>query len=280
MKQIVYCLMIAALLGACSHRTDAAVEQRAQGAPIYTARCATAQCHGTRGEGLRDGASFRVWPLVGPEFEARNPSAQVIFDVTRSGGERELRALTDQQIYDAIAYEMSLNGVQLDAPLTAQNAASIASGTSIEIPDAGTLFPPPGNASLSPLAAAGLPLLPVENGYLRLRVNQIANASAIGRETPSDGGAFVFLVFTLEDLTDRPLDVAPQFLRLYASNGAVLEPLDIRLDFAVARFYAQRIEPGHGTAAHAIFTLPASTTVKRLVYDDGTGHALSVELSP
>lgn len=280
MKQIAYGLVVAVLIGACSPRADTAAEQFAQGASIYAARCATAQCHGAQGEGLRTDDGFRVWPLVGPAFEARNPMAQVVFDVARSGGESELRALSDRQIYAAAAYELSLNGVSLDAPLTAQNAASIASGTSVEIPNAGTLFPPPGNASLLPPTSALLPMLSVENGYLRLQVDQIAYASAIGRATSPDDGAFVILVFALEALTADPLDVTPAFLRLHASNGAALEPLDIHLDFAIAGFHPQTIEPDHGTAAHAIFALPASTTPVRLVYDDGTGHALSLKLSP
>jgi hypothetical protein len=111
-------------------------------------------------------------------------------------------------------------------------------------------------------------------------LDQIAYVNAIGRTTPSNGGTFVIIVFALEDLTDGPLDVDPQFLRLYASNGAALEPLELRLDFAVARFYPQTIEPHHGTAAHATFALPASTTPARLVYDDGSGPVLMVKPSP
>jgi hypothetical protein len=88
-------------------RSAAVADQLARGARLYALGCATAECHGKHGEGVRSGGTFRVWPLVGAEFQARNPNAQVIFDVVRSGSERRLRAMTDQQIYDAIAHELS-----------------------------------------------------------------------------------------------------------------------------------------------------------------------------
>src|SRR5690242_2295770 len=78
--------------------------QLASGEPIYKQTCATSVCHGTQGEGIKSGNSFSAWPLVGKEFQSRHPNAQVVFDVIRSGGERNLLALTDQQVYDAIAY--------------------------------------------------------------------------------------------------------------------------------------------------------------------------------
>ena len=49
---------------------------------------------------------MRIWPAVGADFQRRNPNAQVVFDVIRSGEEPELRALADQQIYDAVAWEL------------------------------------------------------------------------------------------------------------------------------------------------------------------------------
>ncbi len=73
-------------------------DQLTRGARLYALGCATAKCHGTHGEGVRSGQAFRVWPLVGPDFQVRNPNAQVIFDVVRSGSEQSLRAMTDQQI--------------------------------------------------------------------------------------------------------------------------------------------------------------------------------------
>src|SRR5436190_6598863 len=81
--------------------------QVARGELIYQQTCAT--CHGLQGEGKRLGDTFAIWPLVGEGFQARNPNAQVVFDVVRSRNEPSLRALTDAQIYDAIAYVWNLN---------------------------------------------------------------------------------------------------------------------------------------------------------------------------
>src|SRR6266508_2412571 len=53
-----------------------------RGEPIYQQTCTA--CHGLQGEGQRAGTSFAVWPLVGAEFQERNPNAQVVFDVVRS----------------------------------------------------------------------------------------------------------------------------------------------------------------------------------------------------
>src|SRR3990172_6030837 len=103
--------------------TPASVEsQLVSGAPIYAQSCATSTCHGTQGEGIRSGDGFKVWPLVGDEFQSRHPNAQIVFDVIRSGSERNLLALTDQQIYNAIAYELSQNQITLESPLTADDA--------------------------------------------------------------------------------------------------------------------------------------------------------------
>src|SRR5215475_14533872 len=78
--------------------------QLASGESIYKQTCATSTCHGTNGEGIRSATGFKAWPLVGDEFQSRHSNAQVVFDVIRSGGERNLLVLSDQQIYDAIAY--------------------------------------------------------------------------------------------------------------------------------------------------------------------------------
>ena len=123
-------------------------DQLSRGQAIYEQGCATEACHGANGEGIRGENGFRVWPLVGEDFQRRNPSAQVIFDVVRSGGESSLRALTDQQIYDSIAYELSLNEIEFNEPLVSQNAPEITSGIAAEMLEPGSLFPPPGNAEL------------------------------------------------------------------------------------------------------------------------------------
>ena len=74
--------------GACGPRPVALIgDQLARGREVYEQGCATQACHGLEGEGIRSGDEFRVWPLVGKEFQHRNPTAQVVFDVVRSGGE-------------------------------------------------------------------------------------------------------------------------------------------------------------------------------------------------
>ena len=255
-------------------------DQVARGAPLYAQNCATSKCHGTQGEGVRSGNTFSAWPLVGPEFEARNPNAQVVFDVVRSGSEQNLRAMTDQQIYDAIAYESSQNGVGLDGPLTANNALSVATGASRSPSTSGGLYPPPANArlvdppfTLIDWGGGGL------GGYLAWRVDQLAAADRIESRTPPEGGLFLLLVVAFANGNDRPLDVGPEFLRLSDSQGNVLEPQTIDLNYPIERFHQQTIEPEHGTAAVVIFTLPAGTVPQRLTYDDGTGHSMVLALT-
>jgi hypothetical protein len=221
-----------------------------------------------------------VWPLVGADFQARNPNAQVIFDVVRSGSERSLRAMTDRQIYDAIAYQLSLNGAQPTAVLDMHNAAALRSGPAAGAPGYGEINPPPGDAVLvHPTAASRATPAPVANGYLRLRVDQVAQASAIRRRSVAGGGAFWVLVFAVQDLTDRPIALDPRHLRLRTSAGVSLEPREIDLDYPIERFHAQIITPEHGTAAVAIFAVPAGATPMQLTYDDHTGHSLSVNLA-
>jgi mono/diheme cytochrome c family protein len=258
----------------------AVADQLTRGARLYALGCATARCHGSRGEGIRSGQAFRVWPLVGADFRVRNPNAQVIFDVVRSGSEQSLRAMTDRQIYDAIAYQLSLNGARPTTVLTRHNAATALSGPAARASGQGELRPPAGNVVfLHPTAASRAPSNPVANGYLRLRVDQMAQASAIGRHSVAGGGVFSILVLAFQDLTDRPIVLDPGNLRLRASSGARLEPRDIDLEYPIERFHPQTITPGHGTAAVAIFALPAGATPAQLTYDDQTGHPLSVNLA-
>ncbi len=255
---------------------DALVEQLTRGAPLYAQNCATANCHGTHGEGIRAGSAFSAWPLVGSDFEARNPNAQIIFDVVRSGDEANLRAMSDQQMYDAIAFELSQNGRKLTAPLTAQNAAATVSGAASA--NTATLYPPIPSAQLVPIV---LPrgLLQTENGYLALRVDQFAAASSIGNLQPPRGGMFVLVVFALQDQTGQPLDIDPKFMRLEDVNGNTYEPQSINLPSAIERFHSITIHPAHGTAAIAVFAAPSSATFKQLLYDDQSGHPLTLSLS-
>src|SRR5690349_9024426 len=123
-------------------------DQLASGEPIYTQTCATSACHGTQGEGIKAGNGFSAWPLVGKDFQSRHPNAQIVFDVIRSGGERNLLALTDQQVYDAIAYELKQNEITLASPLTAENAFTTYGGAMSGKAQSG-LFPPSDNAAMS-----------------------------------------------------------------------------------------------------------------------------------
>ena len=252
-------------------------DQLSRGQAIYEQGCATAACHGINGEGIRSGNGFRVWPLVGEDFQRRNPTAQVIFDVVRSGGEPSLRELTDQRIYDAIAYELSLNDVELPEPLDSQNAPVSSSGTA-GAPEPGRLFPPPGNARL--ISTWFAPALPIsmENSVLRIRLTQAALAASIGDTVPPARESYILMVFTLEVLADHPLEVGPQYLRLVTKDGQMLEPLEIGLDYPVARFYHQNIRPEHGTAALAIFALPETAQISHLLYRPPTGQQLVLKM--
>jgi len=280
-------LFFAILLGvSCSPSATSPVsKQFAQGKIIYEQGCATSNCHGTDGEGLRSGNGFRAWPLVGEDFQRRNPTAQVVFDVVRSGSESSLRALTDQQIYDSIAYELSLNGLELTEPLDSQNAPATSSGPGAATPNPGELFPPPGNAEListwtdPPLQnALDLPIS-VENGNLRLRLTQIALATSIGGKAPASGGSYVLTVLTFEDLDNKPLEAGPQYLSLVTGDGQALEPLEIGLAYPVDRFHTQTIQPEHGTAALVIFALPKSTIMDHLLYTLQDGEQLILALT-
>lgn len=252
----------------------------ARGKAIYEQGCATENCHGTQGEGIPRGDSFRAWPLVGANFQRRNPTTQVVFDVVRSGGESSLRALTDQQVYNSIAYELSLNEVEISEPLNSQNASTIASGAVAKIPAPGSLFPPPGNAEL--ISTRPVPALPLsaENSSLRMRLTQIALTASIGGKVPPSGGSYILIVLTFEDLTDDPLEVGPGQLSLATGDGQILAPQDIGLAYPVDRFHSQTIQPEHGTAALAIFALPGVTEMDHLSYNFPDGGQLILRLVP
>jgi len=279
-------LFIVLLVVSCGPSTTSPVaDQLARGQVIYEEGCDIEACHGTDGKGIPGEDGFRVWPLVGEDFQRRNPTAQVVFDVVRSGGESSLRALTDEEVYDSIAYELSLNGVQLSEPLDSQNAPTLISGPAAEVPDPGSLFPPPGNAELLSPWPATFPQrtlsLPIsaDNDNLRMRVTQLALAAFVGTRQPSNGGYFVFVVLTLEDLTNDPLEVGPDHLSLVTADGQTLTPQDIGLAYPVARFYTQTIQPEHGTAALAIFDLPEGAEMNYLLYTLPKGEQLILELT-
>jgi mono/diheme cytochrome c family protein len=276
------CLVLLAfvLVAGCAPFQDTPMEaQLRRGRPIYEQGCATEACHGLDGEGIPRGKGFRVWPSAGAEFQSRNPTAQVIFDVVRSGGEASLRALSDQQIYDAIAYEMSLNDVALSAPVDSANAAFLRTGENAQLPRAGMLFPPPSNADLSSSTLSVQLPKQAENAVLRLRLTQFARALSIGQQRPPPGTDYVLTVLVLEDLTDHPLKVGPEDVNLVGGNGEQYAPLDIDLAYPVDRLRDQSIQPDHGTAALAIFALPHSQSPSQIVYTLPSGERLVLEVS-
>ncbi len=96
-------VLISALLPASAFRAQAS-----GGSAVYTQNCLS--CHGGAGG---PGVPGKTEPLEGARFVSRNPTALEIFDVVRSGREGSLRALTDDQLWAAIAAELAANGVDL-----------------------------------------------------------------------------------------------------------------------------------------------------------------------
>lgn len=273
------CILIT--MGCASAPSDASTtpisieSQLENGAPIFTQNCATSTCHGTQGEGIKSGNDFKVWPLVGEEFQSRHPNAQIVFDVIRSGGEPNLLALTDQQIYDAIAYELSQNQITLASPLTATNAYSTFGGN-MSGETQGRLFPPSDNAILiDPPLTRGLPIAG-HNGRLLIQVDQIAQADAIGK----DKGTFLILVLAFSDLDDQAITLRPDHLRLSTLSGELLQPQAINIHSAIEKFYTRTIKPGHGTVGLVVFTLSAPEDFDQLIYDDSVGDRIALALKP
>jgi hypothetical protein len=256
--------------------TPVSVEsQLASGAPIYAKTCATSACHGTQGEGIRSGNGFKVWPLVGEEFQTRHPNAQIVFDVIRSGNERNLLALTDQQVYDSIAYQLSQNQIMFESPLTADNARTTFGGK-MSGEAQGGLFPPSDNTVISttPLTL-DLPIV-AQNNRLRLQVDQIAEASAIGNAN----GTFLILVVMFSDLGDQPIIISPDHLKLSTLSGEFLKPQSVKIHSAIEKLHEQTIQPQHGTVGLVVFTLTTSDGFDQLIYDDDVGKPLPMSLKP
>ena len=249
--------------------------QLASGAPIYAQTCATSTCHGTQGEGIKSGNSFKVWPLVGDEFQSRHPNAQIVFDVIRSGGERNLLALTDQQIYDSIAYELRQNQVTLESPLTADNAHETFGGK-MSGEAQGGLFPPSDNAILIDLPLTRNLPFAAQNERLRLQLDQIAQASAIG----NNKGTFLIVVIVFSDLDDQPITLSPDHLKLSTPSGELLEPQAINIHSAIEKFHERTIKLQHGTVGLVVFTLSTPEDFDQLIYDDGVGDRIALTLKP
>jgi len=253
--------------------------QLANGAPIYAQTCATSTCHGTQGEGIRSSNGFKAWPLVGDEFQTRHPNAQAVFDVIRSGSESNLLALTDQQIYDAIAYQLGQNQFVHDTPLTAKNAF-MTFGGNMSGKAQGGLYPPSDYVILVDLPPVrDLPIVS-QNDRLRIQIDQIAEASAIGRTKPPEGGIFLIVVIALTDLDQSPVVVDPSYVRLSTLISGLLQPQPTDIHSAIEKFHAQTIRPQYGTVGLVVFTLPVLDGFDQLIYDDGVGDRLSLALKP
>ncbi len=274
------CMYISMPTPLASYTPVSVESQQASGAPIYTQTCATSTCHGTQGEGIRSGYGFSAWPLVGSEFQSRHPNAQIVFDVVRSGGERNLLALPDQQIYDAIAYELSRNQITLKTPLTSANAFATYGG-SMSGQTQGRLFPPSDNVVISATPRIwGLPII-TESPKLRIQIDQIAEASAIANTKPPEGGAFIILVMVFNDLDNQLITVSPDHLNLSTPSGELLKPQStINIHSAIEKFHEQTIKPQHGTVGLVIFTLTAPDGFDQLIYDDQAGNRLTSTLKP
>ena len=253
--------------------------QLASGALIYAQTCATSTCHGTQGEGIRSGNGFKVWPLVGEEFQLRHPNAQVIFDVIRSGGEPNLLALTDQQIYDAIAYQLGQNQITLKSPLTAENAFTTYGGA-MSGEAQGGLYPPSDNIVIREMPTTRDLPLAAENDKLRLQIDQIAEASTIGKTNLPVDDVFLIMVIVLTDLDQTPIMVNPDFLRLSTPSNDLLKPRSINLHSAIEKFHEQTIKPQHGTVGLVVFTLSTPEDFDQLIYDDGGGDRIALALKP
>ena len=260
---------------------DPIAAQIAEGQPIYRKDCATEACHGLNGEGLPStyGGGYRVWPLLGDEFASRNPNAQVIFDVTRSGGEQQLRKLSDAQIYAAIAYELSLNGIGLIEPLDDTNANAIPSGKTNPKAPWGSLYPPPGNARLieTPLPYPSTPPSG-SNSKMAIRIGQLARAHVIGRSVAPQGGYFIILVFYIQNLGTGDLTVDPVHLALVDSLGKSHRRTEANLAYPMVRFRPQAIQPGYGTSGYEIFTIPPGAEHDRFVYRHPSAGNLEIKL--
>ena len=144
----------------------------------------------------------------------------------------------------------------------------------------GGLFPPSDNAVLiDPPLTRDLPFA-AQNERLRLQLDQIAQASAIGNTEPREGGTFLILVIAFSDLDDQPITLSPDHLKLSTPSGEILEPQAINIHSAIEKFHERTIKPQHGTVGLIVFTLSAPNDFDQLIYDDGVGDRISLTLKP
>ena len=275
-------LIFALFASACTEQASPTPEpmtfdkQAVLGRPVYYQNCATTLCHGTDSKGIPKGSGFLVRPLIGSQFVARNPNTQIMFDVVRSRNDPNLLALTDDQVYQAIAFDLTLNQIQLKDAITPQNAAELPPGGSQKT---GQLSPPASGIKL--LETTSGPNLPksTANSSLALRIDQLAFTGSVGTYTPTrEGGTFVIVVLSIKNQTDKPIVTDPKYLSLTDTNGNKHNPQSLNFNYPVVRFYAQQVQPQNSYSGYAIFGLAKGTTFKSLTYDNGSGNPLSVEL--
>ncbi|HMD87694.1 MAG TPA: DUF4352 domain-containing protein [Anaerolineaceae bacterium] len=251
-------------------------KQAVLGRPVYYQNCATTLCHGTDSEGILKGGSYLVAPLIGAQFLKRNPNTQIMFDIVRSRNDPNLLALTDDQVYQAIAFDLTLNQIQLKDAITPQNAAELPAGGSQRT---GQLYPPVSGINL--LDTTSGPSLPIitTKGNLSLRVDQLAFTGSVGNYTPTrSGGLFVIVVLAIKNLSNKPLGIDPKYLSLKDSNGIKHNPQSLNFTNAVVRFHSEQVQPQYSFSGYAIFGLAKETGYKSLTYDDGSGNPLTLEL--
>ncbi|MDR3572751.1 MAG: DUF4352 domain-containing protein [Anaerolineaceae bacterium] len=276
-------LLILAMIGtACAEQASPTPEpmtfdkQAVLGRPIYFQNCATTLCHGTDSKGILKGSSYLVAPLIGSQFIERNPNTQVMFDVVRSRNEPNLLALTDEQVYQAIAFDLTLNQMQPKQAITSQNAQALPPGGSQKT---GQLFPPVSDIKL--LSTTSGPTLPktASNNTLALRVDQLAFTGSVGTYTPTRaGGTFVIVVLSIKNLTDKAVNVDPKFLSLTDTNGNKHNPQSLNFVYPVVRLHSQQVQPQNSYSGYAIFGLAQATSYRSLIYDNGSGSPLSIDL--
>ena len=88
------------------------------------------------------------------------------------------------------------------------------------------------------------------------------------------------LVFVLTDTGQTPITIGPENLSLTTPAGDILMSQETNPRTAIEKFHTQTIQPQYGTAALAIFSLPAPDHFDRLIYSDKQGNRLELSLKP
>jgi hypothetical protein len=174
---------------------------------------------------------------------------------------------------------LNQNQITLESPLTADNA-HVTFGGKMSGEAQGGLFPPSDNAILiDPPLTRELPIA-AQNDRLRIQIDQIAQAGAIGKSKLPEGGVFLIVVIVLTDLNQSPVMVTPNYLRLSTSNGDLLQPQASDIHSAIEKFHERTIKPQHGTVGLVVFTLSTPEDFDQLIYDDGVGDRIVLALKP